>query len=266
MANDHSEQDKVNRLFYEIAERAIAASKSKTIRSNFVSTRWSLVLAANRDSSPDRDNALAFLCTTYWHPLYAYVRRRGYSAADAEDLTQEFFARLLEKDSLRTASRDRGRFRSFLLASIKHFLANEWDRANAKKRGGGAFHVSLQTAGAESLFEADLAQELTPEQLFERRWALTTIECVLARLESEFKRAGKSDLFQNLKSHLTGSGTSTYAQLAHQAGITEGAVKVTAHRMRRRFRDLLRAEIAETLMEADEIDDEIRYLMAVISS
>lgn len=152
-----------------------------------------------------------------------------------------------------------------MLASIKHFLANEWDRANAKKRGGGVSHLSLQGEVAERLFEKDLARSLNAEQLFERRWALTTIECVLARLESEFKRAGKSGLFQHLKGHLTGTGTSmTYAQVARQVGMTEGAVKVTAHRMRRRFRDLLRAEIGETVLEADQIDDEIRYLMAVI--
>ena len=225
------------------------------------------MLAANRKSSPDGKEALSYLCSVYWRPLYVYVRHRGYSVADAEDLTQEFFGRLLEKDSLRTASRDRGRFRSFLLASIKHFLANEWDRANAKKRGGGVLQLSLQVEGAEKLFEADLARELTPEQLFERRWALTTIENVLSRLENEFKRAGKSDLFQNLKSHLTGTGNSmTYAQLARQSGMTEGAVKMTAQRMRRRFRDLLRAEIGETVTETGQIDEEIRYLMAVISS
>jgi RNA polymerase sigma factor (sigma-70 family) len=225
------------------------------------------VLAARRRSSPDGREALSYLCSAYWHPLYAYVRRRGYSIADAEDLTQEFFARLLEKDSIKTANRDRGRFRSFLLASIKHFLANEWDRANAKKRGGGLTHLSLQVDGANRTLEEDLARGLTAEQIFERQWALTTLEVVLGRLEGEFKRAGKSALFQGLKGHLTGSGTATtYSQLGEQFGLTEGAIKVTAHRMRQRFRGLLRAEIGETVLEADQIDDEVRYLMAVISS
>ncbi len=234
-------------------------------RAHFNSTQWSLVLAAASCSSPDAREALAALCAAYWYPLYAYVRRRGHSIADAQDLTQEFFVRLLEKNYLKDADPERGKFRSFLLASMKHFLANEWDRANTKKRGGGVTHIALEFGHAERLFEQEDSRALTPEELFERRWAFTLIDRTLARLETEFTRAGKPDLFQALKGCLTGSaGRDSYARVGAKLLMTEGAVKTAAHRMRRRFRDLLRAEIAKTVAAEDQIDDEIRHLMTVV--
>ncbi|HEU4389878.1 MAG TPA: sigma-70 family RNA polymerase sigma factor [Blastocatellia bacterium] len=241
-------------------------SNPKVANPRFVSTQWSLVIAAGRPSSPATRDALASLCSTYWHPLYAYVRRCGYAVADAQDLTQEFFSRLIEKNYLKTATRERGRFRSFLLASMKHFLANEWDRAAAKKRGGGITHVSLEFDEVERITGQEASRTLTPEELYERCWALTLIGRALARIEGEFTRAGKADLFDCLKNHLIGSGDRTsYAETASRIGMTEGAVKVAAHRMRTRFRDLLRSEIAQTVASPDQVDDEVRYLLAVMS-
>ena len=242
------------------------SSDSRTSH-GFASTQWSLVIAAGRQSSPAAKDALALLCKAYWAPLYAYVRRRGYSVADAQDLTQEFFTRLIEKNYLKSATPDRGRFRSFLLGSMKHFLINEWDRSNAKKRGGGAPHMSFEFADAETALIQDAFRKLTPEELFERRWALAVIDRALARLEREFVRAGKSELFNSLKAYLVdGSDGTSYAEMAILIGTSEGAVKVSAHRMRRRFRELLRAEIARTVATAEEIDDEVRHLIDVLGS
>ncbi|MBV9126332.1 MAG: sigma-70 family RNA polymerase sigma factor, partial [Planctomycetes bacterium] len=169
----------------------------------FATTRWSVVLAAGRCASPDSQVALTALCETYWYPLYAFVRRRGYRAEDAQDLTQEFFARLLEKGSLRAADRERGKFRSFLLSSFQHFLTQEWDRAHAQKRGGGRTLLSLDLAVGENRYHLEPAHELTPERIYERRWALVLIDRALARLRDEFAAAGKQQLFDPLKGSLT---------------------------------------------------------------
>ena len=223
---------------------------------SFSTTRWSLVLAAGHGSRPDAATALATLCETYWYPLYYYVRRRGYRAEEAQDLTQAFFAKLLEKGYLKVADPDRGRFRSFLLASLNHFLANEWDRAKAQKRGGKV--LSLDIEGAEGRYAREAADSLTAERLFERRWATTLLDLVLARLQEEFAREGRDGVFARLKDFLGGA--------AADLGMTEAAVKMAVHRLRRRYRHLLRAQIAQTVASPEEIEDEIRHLFAALES
>ncbi|HUE13004.1 MAG TPA: sigma factor [Planctomycetaceae bacterium] len=217
-------------------------------------TRWSLVLAAGQRSSPQSAAALRALCETYWYPLYAYVRRRGNDPHDALDLTQAFFARLLEKDDLAAARPERGRFRSFLLASLKHFLANEWDRDRAQKRGGGRSALSIDFGIAEDRYGREPCHEETPEKIFERRWALLLLENVLARLHEESVHAGKSWIFDRLKVFLTGEQPAVSSgQLAAELQMTAGALKVAVHRLRRRYRELLRAEIGQTVADPDEI-------------
>src|SRR5271155_4363205 len=233
----------------------------------FATTRWSLVLAAGQRSSPQSSAALATLCENYWYPLYAYVRRRGHDSDEAQDLTQAFFARLLEKNDLAAADPERGRFRSFLLTSLKHFLSNEWDRARAEKRGGGRSLLSIDFGTAEERYRAEPAHDLTPEKIFERRWALVLLENVLARLHDESAQAGKADSFDRLKGFLTGEQTAvTYGQLAAELNMSEGALKVAVHRLRRRYRELLRAEIEETVADPEEIDQEIRDLFSALGS
>lgn len=208
--------------------------------------------------------ALEKLCATYWYPLYAFVRRQGRTPHDAQDLTQEFFSRLLEKGWLASVDRERGRFRSFLLASMKHFLANEWDREHALKRGGGATPLRLDDAVAEDRYRLELHQEVSPEQLFDRRWALTLLERVLAGLREEMTAAGKLAQFEVLKGSLSGEKAG-YAQIARELKMTEGAVKVASHRLRERYRALIRAEIANTVASPGEIEDELRHLFAALS-
>lgn len=227
------------------------------------------MLAAGRRSTPEGEQALATLCGAYWSPIYAYLRRRGYSSPEAEDLTQSFFVRLLEKNYLRDASPERGKFRSFLLASFKHFLANEWDRAQARKRGGQFQFISLESiASQEDRYPLD-SQTLTPEEQFERQWSLTALNRVIARLGEEYKNAGKGILFENLKGFLIGADGLSYQQVGVALEMSEGAIKTAVHRLRSRFRKLLRAEIAETLPRPDdqvEIDGEVRYLIKTLSS
>jgi RNA polymerase sigma-70 factor (ECF subfamily) len=233
----------------------------------FATTRWSLVLAAGQRSSPQSSAALATLCENYWYPLYAYVRRRGHGADEAQDFTQAFFARLLEKNDLAAADPGRGRFRSFLLTSLKHFLANEWDRNRAQKRGGCRSVLSIDFGTAEERYRAEPAHDLTPEKIFERRWALVLLENVLARLHDESAQAGKADSFDRLKGFLTGEQSAvTYGQLAAELNMSEGALKVAVHRLRRRYRELLRAEIEETVADPQEIDQEIRDLFSALGS
>ena len=235
----------------------------------FASTQWSLVLAAGRHSTPDAEQALAKLCGAYWPPIYAYLRRRGYLAPEAEDLTQSFFVRLLEKNHLRDASPERGKFRSFLLASLKHFLANEWDRAKARKRGGQFQFISLEEIASQEDRRPPDPQTLTPEEQFERQWALTALNRVIALLGAEYTGAGKARLFESLKGFLIGADGLPYRQVAVALEMSEGAVKTAIHRLRSRFRKLLRAEIAETLHRPDdqaEVDGEIRYLLKTLSS
>jgi RNA polymerase sigma-70 factor (ECF subfamily) len=209
---------------------------------------------------------LSALCSIYWYPLYAYVRRAGYSVDGAQDLTQGFFARLLEKNYLGDVRRERGRFRSFLLASLKHFLANELDRVRAAKRGGDSFISPLDLGSAESRYSLEPAHELTPEKIFEKQWGLTLLDRVLTQLGEEFRSEKKSKQFDFLKIFLTGERVrGLYAQTAAELAMTEGALKVAVHRLRRRYRELLRDEVGLTVESSDKIDEEIRYLLVAIS-
>lgn len=232
---------------------------------HFATTRWSQVLAAGRGHSEDSREALSRLCESYWYPLYSYVRRWGFDADQAQDLTQEFFARLLEKHYLRAADPARGRFRSFLLASLKHFLSNERDRTSAVKRGGRATVLPLEFENAEGRYSREPPDTDTPETLYERRWATALLERTLARLKAEFDAAGKGAAFASLEGYLTGEQeTPPYADLGARLGMSEGAVKVAVHRLRRRFGALLREEIAETVSDAGHVDDEIRELFRAL--
>ena len=230
----------------------------------FATTHWSMVVSAGRSRSPEASRSLATLCENYWFPLYAFVRRAGHSAEDAQDLTQEFFVRLLDKHFLAAADPKKGRFRTFLITAVKRFLANEYDRVQAQKRGGGQRIVSLEGLEPEARYRREPADTLTPERLFEQQWALTLLEQVLARLQAEMTADGKAALFDALKGHLTGSQATGYAATAARLGMTEGAVKVAAHRLRRRYRELLREEIAQTVASPDEIEEEIRYLFTCL--
>ena len=232
----------------------------------FATTRWSAVLAAGKPDSPEAARALDQLCRIYWFPLYAWVRRQGHSAHDAQDLIQGFFARLLEHKDLAAVDPARGKFRSFLLAALKHYVANERDRALAWKRGGRHELVSLELDTAESRYGAEPVDRLSADLLYDRRWALTVLEQVMARLRDEFKQRGKEALFDELKSCLMGERLDQpYADLAAHLRVSESAVKVAVHRLRRRYRELLRDEIAQTVGDADSVDDELRHLMAVLA-
>ena len=232
----------------------------------FLTTRWTEVIQAAQSSAPEGAAALENLCQKYWYPLYAYVRREGICSHDAQDLTQAFFARLLEKNYLAQVDRTRGRFRSFLLASLKHFLANEWDRARARKRGGGAQVISLDEQTAESRYLLEPRDDVSPEKIFERRWALTILDTALNRLESECAKAGKADQFRALKDHMMAEATAPQADLARRLNMTPEAVKVAIHRLRKRYRALLREEIGQTVSTATEVDAELRHLLTVIGS
>jgi RNA polymerase sigma factor (sigma-70 family) len=224
------------------------------------------VLTAGRNDTTRAHEALSHLCETYWYPLYAYVRRRGHSPEDAQDLTQEFFARLLEHNWLAQADQARGRFRTFLLTAMARFLANEWDKVRALKRGGGLPTLPLQLDTAETRYGVEPADTRTPEQAFERRWAITLLGQVLRRLETEQQAEGKSAQFAALKPCLVGNRASLpYDQIAQTAGLSEGAVKVAVHRLRQRYRELLRAEIANTVTSAAEVDIEMRHLFNVLT-
>lgn len=234
-------------------------------RSVFVTTHWSVVLTAGRSDTPRARGALETLCQTYWHPLYAYVRRRGYSPEDAQDLTQEFFARLLERNAVATVAPEKGRFRSFLLASLNHFLADEWDKARAQKRGGGKV-ITLDLQSAETRLGEIPAENFTPEKAFEHRWAITLLEQVYQRLGEEYRAEGKGALFDTLRVALAGkSDAAPYAELARQLRMSEGAVKVAVHRLRQRYRALLRETIADTVSGPEEVEDELRYLFRTLA-
>lgn len=224
------------------------------------------MLAASQSDTTKAQAALEKLCRTYWYPLYAYVRRRGHPAQDAEDLTQAFFARLLERHWVDDADHERGRFRTFLLTAMSRFLSDEWDKARAQKRGGGVTHVPIQLDAAETRYGHEPVDNCTPEQSYERRWALTLLDTVLQRLRAEYEHAGKSELFAALNSSLVGGRESQpYAELATQVDMNEGAVKVAVHRLRQRYRKLLRAEIAETMAATEDVDQELRQLFAVLA-
>lgn len=233
---------------------------------DFRTTHWSVVLQAGASVSPEQHSALERLCRAYWYPLYSFVRRRGHDAHEAQDLTQAFFERFLEKNYLADVSADKGKFRSFLLAALQHFLANEWDRARAQKRGGGAAIISLDEQDAEERFHFEPPDELTPEKAFERRWVETVLEQVLLRLREECNETGHEDRFEALKGFLVDEkGTVSFAEMAQRLSMTEAAVKGLVRRMRQRYREIFREEIANTVADPKDVDGEIRYLIGVLS-
>jgi RNA polymerase sigma factor (sigma-70 family) len=232
-----------------------------------MTTHWTMVLEAGSPQSPRYRQALETLCRTYWFPLYAYLRRRGYDSHQAEDYTQGFFASLLEKQGLHRADPALGKFRSFLLGSLKHFIADEWDRAQAKKRGGGKRSLALNIEDAETRYALEPAHTLSPEKLFERSWALTVLKQAMARLRTECIEAGKGHLFEHLKSYLQADDASPpYAGIAAELDMTEGAIRLAVHRLRQRYRELVRQEIAQTVAGPEQVDEEIRHLFAVLTS
>jgi RNA polymerase sigma-70 factor (ECF subfamily) len=232
----------------------------------FATTRWSLVSAAAGQNTDAARAALAELCELYWYPLYAFVRRQGVDADAASDLTQGFFARFIELESLQSARQDRGRFRSYLLGAVKHFIANERQRAIAQKRGGGTKIVSFDPHDAETRYQREPAHHLTPEHVFERRWALLLIERALEQVAEEMRSRGKAKEFDRLRPFLVeDAGDDSYRIAGQELGLSEGAVKVLIHRLRRRFREHLRANIAETVSSPDDVDDEIRHLFTCLA-
>jgi RNA polymerase sigma-70 factor (ECF subfamily) len=236
-------------------------------RASFDTTHWSVILAARRRSAPEEAReALAALCSTYWYPLYAFVRRKGYNADEAQDLVQGFFARLLEKDDLQDVDPAKGRFRSFLMAACSHFLANRRDYERARKRGGGGRAIlSIDAVEAERRYDREPSHTLTPERLYLRRWATTLLDSVLARLQREMADAGKAAQFEALKPALLGeSDAESYRRLGAAAGLSEGAARVAAHRLRNRYRELLREEVGRTLADPAEVEQEIRDLFAAL--
>jgi RNA polymerase sigma-70 factor (ECF subfamily) len=231
----------------------------------FLTTRWSVVLAAQRETSPSGDAALETLCRLYWYPLYAYVRRSGQDPHDAQDLTQEFFARLLAKDWLRAAAQERGRFRTFLLVALKRFMAKEWHRATAQKRGGKNTVLPLDTVDAERRYAGEPV--LTADEVFDRRWAMTLIEQTLERLRAEYQASGKAAEYGLLQEWLTAArGEIPYQQLAEQLGTSAGAARVAVHRLRQRFRDNFRENVSHTVAEPAAIEDEMRHLASILGN
>jgi RNA polymerase sigma factor (sigma-70 family) len=232
----------------------------------FASTRWTVVLSAGDPNSPQAVTALEALCRTYWYPLYAFVRRRGHSPPDAEDLTQEFFARLLKHNWVANADRHKGRFRAFLLMALKRFLTKEWDKAKTLKRGGQLRFVPLQLDTAETRYTREPADPRTPEQVYEKQWAMTLLGTVLSRLRGEYGAAGKGRLFEALEPCLIGKRESQpYAVLAAQLEMTEGAVKVAVGRLRERYRERLKEEIGHTVASPAEVEEELRHLFRVLT-
>jgi RNA polymerase sigma factor (sigma-70 family) len=231
----------------------------------FPNTRWSVVLAARQQSSPESAAALETICRAYWYPLYAYARRSGQSPHDAQDLIQEFFCRLLEKNWLDSASPEKGKLRTFLIVALKNFMSKEWRRASAQKRGGGQAHIQVDTAFAESRLATD-ATASAPDEIFDQQWALTLLDLTITRLQSEFAAAGKAADFDALKSCLaTVRGDTDYAGMGRQLGINEGAARVAVHRLRKRFREIYREEISQTLAEGVSLAEELRYLAAALA-
>jgi RNA polymerase sigma factor (sigma-70 family) len=232
--------------------------------SRFPTTRWTLVIAAGDPQRRDARSALISLCENYWYPLYAWVRRRGYPADQAQDLTQQFFVRVLEGRYLDRANPEKGRFRSFLLASLKFFVADEQDRQRALKRGGGAV-LPLEFSSAEERYQREPGHDETPEHIFERRWALSVLDRVMERLRNEFVQHGRPEHFDWLKVFLLGQSDAPYAALAREMNTSEGALKVAVHRLRKRYRELFRQEIADTVADPAEVESELRFLVDVLS-
>jgi RNA polymerase sigma factor (sigma-70 family) len=231
----------------------------------FPNTRWSVVLAAARAHSPGSQAALETICRDYWYPLYAYARRSGQSPHDAQDVTQEFFCRLLEKRWLDSADPGKGKLRSFLIVAMKNFMSKEWRRASAQKRGGDLTRIQFDTAFAENRLAAD-ATRSAPDELFDRQWALTLLDLTMTRLQGEFVAAGKSNDFEALKECLVaGRGEIKYAKVAEELGVNEAATRVAVHRLRKRFREIYRHEISQTLADGADLDDELRYLASALA-
>lgn len=232
----------------------------------FLTTRWSIVLSARDRTSSSSTFALESLCRSYWIPLYVFVRRQGHSAHDAQDLTQAFFARLLEKDYLQSVEREKGRFRTFLIVAVKRFLLNEWDKLRTQKRGGNFLHLSLDTDFAESRYLTESQDALPADQIYERRWALTLLDQAMTRLRTDYASSGRESEFEHLKSSLTAArGEVSYRDIAAALQMTEGAARVALHRLRKRFREVFREEIASTVSSSEEIDDEVRYVVGILS-
>lgn len=232
----------------------------------FVITHWSVVLAAKDRSSPQSDQALETLCRTYWYPLYVFVRRQGRSPHDAQDLVQEFFARLLQKNYLQAVEPERGRFRTFLIMALKRFLANEWDRVRAQKRNGGQAPLPLAAELAEGRYQEEASAEMAADLAFDRQWAITLLDQALARVRDEHERLGKRTEFEVLRQFLTvGHETVPYGAVAVQLGLSEAAVKMAVHRLRQRYRAALREAIGETVVCPEDVDAEVRHLLRVLS-
>src|SRR3954447_17997762 len=232
--------------------------------SQFPTTRWAMVVLAGDPQREDAHSAMVSLCENYWYPLYAYLRRRGYPRDQAQDLTQEFFIRVLEGRYLDRADPEKGRFRSFLLTSLKFFVADEADRDRAHKRGGGMF-VPLEYSSAEERYQREPAHDETPDRIFERSWALSVLDRVVERLRNEFVQHGRSEHFERLKVFLLGQSDAPYAALAREMKTSEGALKVAIHRLRKRYRELFRQEIADTVADPAEVESELRFLAAVLT-
>lgn len=236
-------------------------------RAAFATTHWSLVLQAGNTDSADAESALGKLYESYAYPLYAYLRRKGQPPEAARDLVQEIFLALLRKNQLASVSRDKGRFRSYLLSAANHLLANEWTRLNRQKRGGGQAFLAWDALSTEDRFQLEPSEDRNPSLLFEQRWATTLLERVFTRLRSEWTAAGKSESFESFRVFLSGDHEApSYATLAHQLHLSEGSIRVAIHRLRQRYRDLLRAEIAQTLANPEEVDEELRHLVQVLRS
>ncbi len=233
-------------------------------RERFNTTHWSVVFSAADRESPKAEQALEKLCHAYWYPLYAFVRRSGHSPHEAEDLTQGFFERLLSRNFLASARPESGRFRSFLLAALKNYIINEWQASRAQKRGGKRQFISLDEQSAEGRYQIEPADHLTPEHLFDRRWALTVMQRVMERLQAEYAAAGKTALFDELKGFLAEKQPTPHAEIAAKHGISANAVCVAIHRLRHRYAGLLREEISHTVKDPADVDDEIRHLIAAL--
>ncbi len=244
-------------------------SRENSVSSNrprFATTHWSVVLAAGKSSSENQKQALETLCQSYWFPLYAYLRRRGYDNHQAEDFTQAFFAHILEKHKLRTADPKYGKFRSFLLIRLKGFVSDERDRAQAQKRGGGRKIFSLSFQNAEGQYALEPAEQLSPEMLFEKSWALTVLERTMDQLEADMAKKNKQKLFEHLKVYLTTEkDVIPYQNMAEELDMTEGSIRVAVHRLRRQYRKLLRDEISQTVADEDQIDEEMGCLFAALA-
>jgi RNA polymerase sigma factor (sigma-70 family) len=246
-------------------EPSISTGPLPSAAAQFATTHWSVVAAAGCEDLPQRSEALEQLCRTYWYPLYSYVRRRGFGPEDAQDLTQEFFAKLLRKNYPAQADRAKGKFRSFLLLTLNHFLADEFDRTTTKKRGGGQVFIPLDAETAEGRYLREPADHLSPEKLFERRWAQSILENALKRLRQEYGSGTQPEAYAVLKGFEPGEQLSlSYAEAAARLGISESALKSKIHRLRQRHRELVREEISKTVSTSAEIDEELRHLLVVL--